>query len=158
MISKPPLKKIAASVRARLTRRASERRENVQLALTRYAIERLPLLDMPAPRLRARHPIAAAMMRAAMARPCRTRHRKRTGSRGAGATLSRKCRAGRKTKADYHLKLHKCVSNGYTPANEGCGATYKGSARSAGSFYRGMPGAGQTCCSGAARVHARLHC
>jgi len=41
MTPKPPLKNVAASVRARLTRRASERKENVQLALTRYAIERL---------------------------------------------------------------------------------------------------------------------
>lgn len=41
MNPKPPLKNVGASVRARLTRRASERKENVQLALTRYAIERL---------------------------------------------------------------------------------------------------------------------
>ena len=41
MTPKPPLKNVGASVRARLTRRASERKENVQLALTRYAIERL---------------------------------------------------------------------------------------------------------------------
>jgi hypothetical protein len=41
MTPKPPLKNIAASVRARLTRRATERKENVHLALTRYAIERL---------------------------------------------------------------------------------------------------------------------
>ena len=32
---------IAASVRARLTQRARDRQENVQLALIRYAIERL---------------------------------------------------------------------------------------------------------------------
>lgn len=41
MNPKPPFKNVGASVRARLTRRASERKENVQLALTRYAIERL---------------------------------------------------------------------------------------------------------------------
>ena len=41
MNPKPPLKNVGASVRARLSRRASERKENVQLALTRYAIERL---------------------------------------------------------------------------------------------------------------------
>ena len=41
MTPKPPLKNVGASVRARLTRRASERKENVQLALTRFAIERL---------------------------------------------------------------------------------------------------------------------
>ena len=41
MTPKPPLKNVGASVRARLTQRASERKENVQLALTRYAIERL---------------------------------------------------------------------------------------------------------------------
>ena len=41
MTRKPPLKNVGASVRARLTRRASERKENVQLALTRFAIERL---------------------------------------------------------------------------------------------------------------------
>ncbi len=41
MTPKPPLKNVAASVRARLTRRAGERKENVQLALTRFAIERL---------------------------------------------------------------------------------------------------------------------
>ncbi|MDF1627995.1 MAG: nucleotidyl transferase AbiEii/AbiGii toxin family protein [Parvibaculaceae bacterium] len=41
MTPKPPLKNVAASVRARLTQRASERKENVQLALTRFAIERL---------------------------------------------------------------------------------------------------------------------
>lgn len=41
MTPKPPLRNIGASVRARLTWRASARKENVQLALTRYAIERL---------------------------------------------------------------------------------------------------------------------
>lgn len=41
MTAKPPLKNVAASVRDRLTRQAGERKENVQLALTRYAIERL---------------------------------------------------------------------------------------------------------------------
>jgi len=41
MTPKPPLKNVGASVRARLTQRASERKENVQLALTRFAIERL---------------------------------------------------------------------------------------------------------------------
>ena len=41
MTPKPPLKNVGASVRARLTRRASSARENVQLALTRFAIERL---------------------------------------------------------------------------------------------------------------------
>ncbi|TVR81881.1 MAG: nucleotidyl transferase AbiEii/AbiGii toxin family protein [Rhodospirillales bacterium] len=41
MTPKPPLRNVGASVRARLTRRASERKENVQLALTRFAIERL---------------------------------------------------------------------------------------------------------------------
>ena len=41
MKPKPPLKNVGASVRARLTRRASERKESVQLALTRYAMERL---------------------------------------------------------------------------------------------------------------------
>ncbi len=41
MNPKPPLKNVGASVRARLTRRARERKENVQLALTRYAMERL---------------------------------------------------------------------------------------------------------------------
>jgi len=41
MNPKPPPRNVGASVRARLTRRARERRENVQLALTRYAIERL---------------------------------------------------------------------------------------------------------------------
>jgi len=41
MTPKLPLKNIGASVRVRLTRRASERNENVQLALTRFAIERL---------------------------------------------------------------------------------------------------------------------
>ena len=84
MTPKPPLKNVGASVRARLTRRASERKENVQLALTRFAMTaeiagaRLPiqidigfgdavtpavqeidypsLLDMPAPRLRAYPP------------------------------------------------------------------------------------------------------
>lgn len=40
MTAKPPLKNIGASVRARLTRIAQERKEDVQLALTRYAIER----------------------------------------------------------------------------------------------------------------------
>jgi hypothetical protein len=38
---KPPLRNVAASARARLTQRARERNENVQLAPTRYAIERL---------------------------------------------------------------------------------------------------------------------
>jgi len=38
---KPPLKNVGASVRARLTHAARERKENVQLALTRFAIERL---------------------------------------------------------------------------------------------------------------------
>ncbi|MDE2462331.1 MAG: nucleotidyl transferase AbiEii/AbiGii toxin family protein, partial [Alphaproteobacteria bacterium] len=38
--AKPPLKNIGASVRARLTRIAQERKEDVHLALTRYAIER----------------------------------------------------------------------------------------------------------------------
>ena len=41
MTPKPPPKNVAASVRARLTRRASSARESVQLALTRFAIERL---------------------------------------------------------------------------------------------------------------------
>lgn len=41
MNRKGPLRNIAASVRARLTQRARDRNENVQLALTRYAIERL---------------------------------------------------------------------------------------------------------------------
>ncbi|PSM15915.1 nucleotidyl transferase AbiEii/AbiGii toxin family protein [Nitratireductor sp. StC3] len=41
MTTKPPLKNVGASVRARLTRRASAAKENVQLALTRFAIERL---------------------------------------------------------------------------------------------------------------------
>jgi len=41
MNPKPPPRNVGASVRVRLTRRARERRENVQLALTRYAIERL---------------------------------------------------------------------------------------------------------------------
>lgn len=41
MTPKPPLKNVGASVRARLTRLASERKENVQLALTHFAIERL---------------------------------------------------------------------------------------------------------------------
>ena len=41
MTPKPPLKNVGDSVRARLTRRARERKENVQLALTRFAIERL---------------------------------------------------------------------------------------------------------------------
>jgi len=41
MTPKPPLKNVGASVRARLTRRASSAKENVQLALTRFAIERL---------------------------------------------------------------------------------------------------------------------
>ncbi len=40
MTAKPPLKNIGASVRARLTRIAQERKEDVHLALTRYAIER----------------------------------------------------------------------------------------------------------------------
>lgn len=40
MTPKPPLKNVGASVRARITQRASERKENVQLALTRFAIER----------------------------------------------------------------------------------------------------------------------
>ena len=35
------VRNVAASVRARLSNRAAERKENVQLALTRYAIERL---------------------------------------------------------------------------------------------------------------------
>jgi hypothetical protein len=39
--AKPPLKNVAASVRDRLTRQAGERKENVQLALTRCATERL---------------------------------------------------------------------------------------------------------------------
>ncbi|WP_404405716.1 nucleotidyl transferase AbiEii/AbiGii toxin family protein [Pelagibacterium halotolerans] len=41
MTPKPPLKNVGASVRGRLTRRASERKENVQLTLIRFAIERL---------------------------------------------------------------------------------------------------------------------
>lgn len=41
MTSKPPLGNVGASVRARLTRRAGAAKENVQLALTRFAIERL---------------------------------------------------------------------------------------------------------------------
>ena len=41
MTPKPPLKNVSASVRARLTHAARERKENVQLALTRFAIERL---------------------------------------------------------------------------------------------------------------------
>ena len=41
MTPKPPLKNVGASVRARLTHAARERKENVQLALTRFAIERL---------------------------------------------------------------------------------------------------------------------
>ena len=41
MTPKPPLKNVGASVKARLTRHVRERKENVQLALTRYAIERL---------------------------------------------------------------------------------------------------------------------
>lgn len=41
MTPKPPLKNVGASVRARLTQRAGERKENIQLALTRFAIERL---------------------------------------------------------------------------------------------------------------------
>jgi len=41
MTPKPPLKNVGASVRARLTQRASSAKENVQLALTRFAIERL---------------------------------------------------------------------------------------------------------------------
>lgn len=40
-MAKPPLRNVAASVRDRLTRQAAERKENVQLVLTRYAIERL---------------------------------------------------------------------------------------------------------------------
>lgn len=40
MTAKPPLKNVGASVRARLTRIAQERKEDVQRALTRYAIER----------------------------------------------------------------------------------------------------------------------
>lgn len=40
MTAKPPLKNTGASVRDRLTRIAKERKEDVQLALTRYIIER----------------------------------------------------------------------------------------------------------------------
>ena len=40
MTPNPP-RNIGASVRARLTQRASKRKENVQLVLTHYAIERL---------------------------------------------------------------------------------------------------------------------
>lgn len=40
MTSKPPRRNIAASVRARLTQAARARQENVQLVLTRFAIER----------------------------------------------------------------------------------------------------------------------
>ena len=40
-MTKAPLKNIAASVRERLSQRARSRRENVQLVMTRYAIERL---------------------------------------------------------------------------------------------------------------------
>lgn len=40
MTAKPPLKNVGASVRARLTGIAQERKEDVQRALTRYAIER----------------------------------------------------------------------------------------------------------------------
>jgi hypothetical protein len=38
---RPAVRNVAASVRARLTERARTRQESVQLALTRYAIERL---------------------------------------------------------------------------------------------------------------------
>ncbi len=41
MTPKPLPRNVGASVRAQLTRRTSERKENVQLALTRFAIERL---------------------------------------------------------------------------------------------------------------------
>jgi hypothetical protein len=37
-----PQRNVAASMRARLTDRARANKENVQLILTRYAIERLP--------------------------------------------------------------------------------------------------------------------
>lgn len=39
-MTKAPIK-IAVSARARLTQRARDRRENAQLVMTRYAIERL---------------------------------------------------------------------------------------------------------------------
>lgn len=41
MNRKAPPRNVAASVRARLTQRARDRQENVQLARTRHAIERL---------------------------------------------------------------------------------------------------------------------
>ncbi len=41
MTPKPPLKNVGASIRARLVRRAQARKENVQLTLTHFAIERL---------------------------------------------------------------------------------------------------------------------
>lgn len=41
MTSMSPVKNVGASVRARLKRRAIERKGNVQLLFTRYAIERL---------------------------------------------------------------------------------------------------------------------
>ena len=61
MNRKAPLRSIAASVRARLTQRARDRNENVQLALTRYAIERL-LYRLSLSRHRERFVLKGAML------------------------------------------------------------------------------------------------
>jgi hypothetical protein len=57
----PRLRNVGASVRARLTQRATERKENVQLALTRYAIERL-LFRLSRSKYRDRFVLKGAML------------------------------------------------------------------------------------------------